>query len=329
MVRSGPAATRLTRMPCSARGPGPGSGRRTPGRPWPRPSSRRPARPPLASKSRPTTDAAAVHQRQRRHRRAPSASTWRPAPPWPRRPTGCCRKLPPSASAGSRTRSRAAPRPGRRRARTTRSASEASWSSLVTSSSSTGGGSGSRLAMRSTRLSRPKPVSTTVGALLLRDPGDVERDRGVGEDAGDQDPLARQDAHHCLIPMVISCCTGPGLVSYMALRGQVAPRRSWPPDESASVPHAEPAVDRDDGAGDVAGVRAGQERDRRGDLGRGGVPAERHRAEDRGLPRPRTGSPSCRCPRSPGAITLEVMPREPSSRASDRARPTSPALDAA
>jgi hypothetical protein len=38
----------------------------------------------------------------------------------------------------------------------------ASWSSLVTSSSSTGGGEGSRLAMRSTRLSRPKPVSTTV-----------------------------------------------------------------------------------------------------------------------------------------------------------------------
>ena len=32
----------------------------------------------------------------------------------------------------------------------------------VTSSSSTGGGSGSRLAIRSTRLSRPNPVSTTV-----------------------------------------------------------------------------------------------------------------------------------------------------------------------
>ena len=32
---------------------------------------------------------------------------------------------------------------------------------------------------------------------------------------------------------------------------------------------------------------------------------------------------------NPGAITFAVMPREPSSRASDRARPTRPALDAA
>ena len=31
----------------------------------------------------------------------------------------------------------------------------------------------------------------------------------------------------------------------------------------------------------------------------------------------------------PGAITLAVMPREPSSRARDRARPTSPAFEAA
>ena len=32
---------------------------------------------------------------------------------------------------------------------------------------------------------------------------------------------------------------------------------------------------------------------------------------------------------TPGATTLTVMPREPSSRASDRAKPTSPAFDAA
>ena len=32
---------------------------------------------------------------------------------------------------------------------------------------------------------------------------------------------------------------------------------------------------------------------------------------------------------NPGATTLEVMPREPSSRASDLARPTRPALDEA
>ncbi len=41
-------------------------------------------------------------------------------------------------------------------------ASEERWSSLVTSSSRTGGGDGSRLAIRSTRLSLPNPVSTTV-----------------------------------------------------------------------------------------------------------------------------------------------------------------------
>jgi hypothetical protein len=39
----------------------------------------------------------------------------------------------------------------------TRSASEARWSLLVTSSSRTGGGEGSRRAILSTRLSRPKP----------------------------------------------------------------------------------------------------------------------------------------------------------------------------
>ena len=32
---------------------------------------------------------------------------------------------------------------------------------------------------------------------------------------------------------------------------------------------------------------------------------------------------------NPGATTLEVMPRDPSSRASDLARPTSPALEEA
>src|SRR5258708_2870587 len=46
-----------------------------------------------------------------------------------------------------------------------------------------------------------------------------------------------------------------------------------------SVPHPEAAVDRDDGTGYVARVRAGQERHRRGDLGRFGVRSEEHTSE--------------------------------------------------
>jgi hypothetical protein len=39
-------------------------------------------------------------------------------------------------------------------------------------------------------------------ALLLGHPGHVEGDRGVGDDPGHQDPLARQDSHHSLTPVV-------------------------------------------------------------------------------------------------------------------------------
>ena len=55
MVRTGPAATRFTRMP-RGRVPWPGSGTATRARPWPRPSSRRRARPPShRSRARPPT----------------------------------------------------------------------------------------------------------------------------------------------------------------------------------------------------------------------------------------------------------------------------------
>jgi hypothetical protein len=30
----------------------------------------------------------------------------------------------------------------------------------------------------------------------------MEGDRGIGEDPGHQDPLAREDSHHSLIPVV-------------------------------------------------------------------------------------------------------------------------------
>ena len=60
-------------------------------------------------------------------------------------------------------------------------------------------GSGSRLAIRLVMPSaRPKLEISTVGALLLRDLRRREADRGVHRDAGDQDPLAVEDAHVCL-----------------------------------------------------------------------------------------------------------------------------------
>jgi hypothetical protein len=46
-------------------------------------------------------------------------------------------------------------------------------------------------------------------ALLLGNPRDVKRDRGVRDDPGDQDPLARQDSHPSLTPMVINTFTVP------------------------------------------------------------------------------------------------------------------------
>ena len=44
----------------------------------------------------------------------------------------------------------------------------------------------------------------------------------------------------------------------MARRAKLGRHRLWTPHNYGSVPHPEPAVDRDDGAGDVGGVRAGQ-----------------------------------------------------------------------
>ncbi len=71
------------------------------------------------------------------------------------------RKLPPRASWGANAMACSTPS-SPSTCSPTRSASVARCSSLATSSSMTGGGSGSRLAIRSTRLIRPKPVSTTV-----------------------------------------------------------------------------------------------------------------------------------------------------------------------
>ncbi len=57
-------------------------------------------------------------------------------------------------------------------------------------------GSGSRLTIRLVMPSaRPKLEIRTVRALLLGDAGDREADRAVHRDAGDQDPLAVENAH--------------------------------------------------------------------------------------------------------------------------------------
>ena len=62
----------------------------------------------------------------------------------------------------------------------------------------TTGVSGSRLAMVWVIfIVRPKEVRTTVGALLLGDLRDVERDRAVHEDTGDEELLAFEDSHGC------------------------------------------------------------------------------------------------------------------------------------
>ena len=99
-------------------------------------------------------------------------------------------------------------------------------------------------------------------ALLLRDPGDREADRAVHGDAGDQDPLAVENAH---VP----------------------------------VPHSESAVDRDHGPGDVGRAVRRQPGDRRGDLFGRSVTPERHLCLVRRLERRRSGCRSCRSPRTP------------------------------
>ena len=59
-------------------------------------------------------------------------------------------------------------------------------------------------------LDQPQPVESgqhQFGALLLGHPGDVERDRRVGDDPGDQDPFTFEQSCHirpfpqCPMPM--------------------------------------------------------------------------------------------------------------------------------
>ena len=92
--------------------------------------------------------------------------------------------------------------------------------------------------------------------------------------------------------------------------------------------HAQAAVDRDDGAGDVGGVGGGEEGDDAGDLLGRGHAAQRHGGGElgqAGLAEAAVMSVAT----GPGATTLQVMLREPSSRATERAKPTRPAFEAA
>ena len=153
--------------------------------------------------------------------------------------------------------------------------------------------------MRSTSEQPAEPGQHDLRALLLREPGDVEGDRGVGDHAGDQQAFAVEQSH--------------GLSSVLS---------------GESVAHAEAAVDRDHRAGDVPGGVRAEPGDRGRDLLDRGVAAQRDLAEDlraAGLGQRAVMSVST----NPGATTLAVMLRDPSSRAIERASPTSPALDAA
>ena len=197
MVRSGPAATRLTRIPCGPRYAGQIPGSTTPGRPWPRPSSRRRARPRDASKSRPTIEPPPGHQRQRRHGQRLEGIGGHLHRGGHVRPLGVQ-----EVAAQRRLR-------GVRRCRAPRRPAPSTCSPDPL---------GQRVELirvghvqldHRRRLRQPlgdplhqaepaEPGEHHRRALLLRDPGHVERDRGVGEHPGDQDPLAVQDSHLAL-----------------------------------------------------------------------------------------------------------------------------------
>jgi len=93
------------------------------------------------------------------------------------------------------------------------------------------------------------------------------------------------------------------------------------------VAYPEAAVDRYDGSGDVAGCGRGQESDEASHSGVANRPSGTPASTSA---RRRSGRSAVMsvCTK-PGATTFAVMEREPSSRASERARPISPALAAA
>ncbi len=128
----------------------------------------------------------------------------------------------------------------------------------------------------------------------------------VGDHAGDEQPLTGQQS-----------------------RQDGAPLRSWKLMGERSVAHAEAAVDRDHRAGDVTGAVAGEP----GHHGR--RPRRWRRTGPAGIAlrisalRSSGSAAVMSVSMKPGATTLAVMLRLPSSRVIERATPTRPALLAA
>ena len=95
------------------------------------------------------------------------------------------------------------------------------------------------------------------------------------------------------------------------------------------MPHSQSAVDRQDRSADVRRcVAGGEEVDDLGDLIDLPEAAGRYRAEI-GLRCSSGKAAVMSVSMNPGATTFAVMPRPPSSRATERARPTRPAFEAA
>src|SRR5690606_17209981 len=137
--------------------------------------------------------------------------------------------------------------------------------------------------------------------LLLRHLGDVEAQRGVGDDTGDEQALALEESHGSL-PIVV-WCSGQWPMPRPPSTGMTAPVTYPAPSEPSHVTAEATSSGlayRPSGTCETISAR---------------------RSSGRAL----VMSVSTK----PGATTLAVMPRDPSSRAIDRASPTSPALEAA
>src|SRR5690242_209053 len=253
MVRSGPAATRLTRTP---RGPSSRARYRqvdskaalaTPIHPYTGHAT-------LASKSRPTTEARSPNS-GRQARVTPDSDqddTWSATAASSH---GTSWKPSPSAFCGAKAMACTTPSSPSTCSRT-RLARDSRWPVSVTSSSTTGAGLGSRAAIRLVIDSALPKLDRTISApsswAILA--------AAKAIDASVRTPVTSSrfpSSRPTIVPSALSAC-------WLVL----------------SVTHAEAAVDRDHGPGDVAGGVGGQPGDRAGDLVRAGVPAQRHLAED-------------------------------------------------
>ena len=193
-VRIGPAATG-SRGCAGRRGRVRGSATSTRARPWPRPSSRTPATRPCASKSSPTIEPPSVMSGTTHVGERLQASTRTPASRRRRRPTappGTCR---PGTTAGANPIACSAPS-----TRPHRSASVVANGIDVLGHRHVElehGRSARQLAGRALgeRQTSTRAGEHDLGPLLLRELRDAERQRGVGEHAGDEDALAVEQSH--------------------------------------------------------------------------------------------------------------------------------------